>query len=83
MEYIANYMVLWSVPRKAIRISASVIFFFLQLLLLPGKCRGFVVMPSFSLPDFLQLRGVDANKSLWKKRFTSDNKGRIILTLTS
>lgn len=46
-------------------------------------CRGFVVTHSFSLPDFLHLREVDANKLLWKKRFTSDNQGRIILTLIS
>lgn len=57
---------------------------FLQLLLLPTKCKGFVVISSFSFPDFLQIREVDANVCfllfLWKTRFAS-NKGRIMLTL--
>lgn len=52
MEYTADYTVLQSVPGKVRRISTSLIFFFLQLLLLPRTRRGFVVTPFCSLPDF-------------------------------
>lgn len=52
MEYTADYTLLHSVPGRGRRISISLNFFFLQLLLLPRTCRGFVVTPFCSLPDF-------------------------------